>query len=607
MKFNRILQADSTEILRQLYSDLTNLYYTYYKHRIKEQDYYELVLRIIEKSKREYKNDIPYIDYLRQEISKEIKTERRNSFNEKEIINEFFKDYPLKKDNLEDLLDYYEILKEYLSIKKIEMTPENIFYLINENKSGKKLLKGIVEGLKKQNKLEKVLKENNSLVSLIEIYCRLNNIVINNKNESYENLTPTSSVNAYLNEIKDYPLLSREEEALLSERIKNGDIEAKKRLIECNLKLVVSIAKHFLNRGFPLLDLIQEGNLGLIRAVEKFDGSMGYKFSTYATDWIRLYIGRMIASKGRMIRLTSSAYEKIGKYRETVDRLQHELGRVPTVTELSEEMNVSEEDIVKIQILQDDTISYNELIKNGDDTEIEDTIKDESINIEEDMIKDSLNDLIMKLLDDAGLTEREKEVIKCRYGFYGEEMHLETIGKEFGVSKERVRQIEMKALMKLRTSQNILDFIDYTNSPRKSLKNIIEYQKKYDENAGSTKQFLIGKEHQQDRKIVEKGPILKSNNGEKKVTSEKIDVRTYARLLELLNTKEWKDKMNNLRLIDTIILGFEMGLIEGKCYSLESIAEYLEMDIDEVRNIERVAHIAYKIEEKKRLEKVLKK
>ena len=139
MKFNRILQADSTEILRQLYSDLTNLYYTYYKHRIKEQDYYELVLRIIEKSKREYKNDIPYIDYLRQEISKEIKTERRSSFNEKEIINEFFKDYPLKTDNLEDLLDYYEILKEYLSIKKIEMTPENIFYLINENKSGKKL------------------------------------------------------------------------------------------------------------------------------------------------------------------------------------------------------------------------------------------------------------------------------------------------------------------------------------------------------------------------------------------------------------------------------------------------------------------------------------
>ena len=522
MKFNRILQADATEILNQCYSEIMDLYYSYYKHRLKEQEYYELVLELIKKSKTDYKNDIPYTDYLRLEISNSLKT-RKRVVNEKEELEEYLNNHSLENNELKD-------------------------------------------------------------------------------NKDSEENTTSNSIKAYFNEIRSYPILTSEEEVELYHRIKNGDEKAKQRLIECNLKLVVSIARHFQNRGFPLLDLIQEGNLGLMKAVEKFNGDMGYRFSTYATEWIRVYIGRMIASKGRMIKLSSSAYEQIGKYRSTVDRLQNELGRTPTVIEIAEEMELSENDIIKIQILQDDTISLDGFFWEENGEERETFIPDESVDLEKDLMDSCLRGEVNALLNRVGLTEREKEVIKHRYGFYGEPEALEEIGRNLGITRERVRQIEMKALMKLRTAKDILSFADCTERPRQSIENIKKYQKQYEENKGFSKPFLIGKQHQQDRtkqETIEKRPL--KTNIEKEV-EEIIDVRTYAKLLEKLKTEETKEQMKGQRLLDSIVLGFEMGIIDGKTYSFESIADFLEMDVEEVKRISKLAYFTLNLEEQKKKE-----
>ena len=257
-------------------------------------------------------------------------------------------------------------------------------------------------------------------------------------------------VKLYLKEIGSYPLLTIEQEIDLAKRIEAGEESAKKSLAESNLRLVVSIAKRYVGRGLSFLDLIQEGNLGLIKAVDKFDYTKGYKFSTYATWWIRQAITRSIADQSRTIRIPVHMSEVINKTYRVSRTLLQELGREPTELELAKAMNLPIEKVREILKVSADPISLDTPIGEEDDSHLGDFIKDERIVGPEDAAAYSvLQDQISKLLET--LTEREQRVLILRFGLQdGRTRTLEEVGKEFNVTRERIRQIEAKALRKLR-------------------------------------------------------------------------------------------------------------------------------------------------------------
>ena len=257
-------------------------------------------------------------------------------------------------------------------------------------------------------------------------------------------------VKQYLKEIGDYPLLTTEQEIELAQRIMDGDEMAKNLLAESNLRLVVSIAKRYVGRGLSFLDLIQEGNLGLIKAVDKFDYTKGFKFSTYATWWIRQAITRSIADQSRTIRIPVHMSEVINKTYRVSRNLLQELGREPSEQEIADAMDMPVAKVREILKVSADPISLDTPIGEEDDSHLGDFIKDDTImGPEEAAAYTVLQDQIAKLLDT--LTEREQRVLTLRFGLQdGRTRTLEEVGKEFNVTRERIRQIEAKALRKLR-------------------------------------------------------------------------------------------------------------------------------------------------------------
>ena len=270
-------------------------------------------------------------------------------------------------------------------------------------------------------------------------------------------------VRMYLKEIGKVPLLSAEEEIELAQRMEEGDEDAKKRLAEANLRLVVSIAKRYVGRGMLFLDLIQEGNLGLIKAVEKFDYRKGYKFSTYATWWIRQAITRAIADQARTIRIPVHMVETINKLIRVSRQLLQELGREPLPEEIAEEMNLTVERVREILKISQEPVSLETPIGEEEDSHLGDFIQDDNVPVPADAAAFTL--LKEQLVEVLGtLTEREQKVLRLRFGLDdGRARTLEEVGKEFNVTRERIRQIEAKALRKLRhpsRSRKLKDYLD---------------------------------------------------------------------------------------------------------------------------------------------------
>ncbi|HJD31267.1 MAG TPA: RNA polymerase sigma factor RpoD [Candidatus Eisenbergiella stercorigallinarum] len=270
-------------------------------------------------------------------------------------------------------------------------------------------------------------------------------------------------VRMYLKEIGKVPLLSADEEIELAQRMEEGDEDAKKRLAEANLRLVVSIAKRYVGRGMLFLDLIQEGNLGLIKAVEKFDYRKGYKFSTYATWWIRQAITRAIADQARTIRIPVHMVETINKLIRVSRQLLQELGREPAPEEIAEEMNMPVERVREILKISQEPVSLETPIGEEEDSHLGDFIQDDNVPVPADaaafsLLKEQLNEVL------GTLTEREQKVLRLRFGLDdGRARTLEEVGKEFNVTRERIRQIEAKALRKLRhpsRSRKLKDYLD---------------------------------------------------------------------------------------------------------------------------------------------------
>ena len=281
--------------------------------------------------------------------------------------------------------------------------------------------------------------------------------------DSAKNIPTDDPVRMYFKEIGKVPLLTAEEERELAIRIEQGDEEAKKKLCESNLRLVVSIARRYLNRGLSFLDLIQEGNLGLIKAVEKFDYTKGYKFSTYATWWIRQAITRSIADQARTIRIPVHMVETINKLIRVSRQLLQEYGREPTSEEIAREMGISVEKVREIKKISQDPVSLETPIGEEEDSHLGDFIPDEDIPSPVDAAAYSmLQKQLREVLDT--LSEREKKVLILRFGLDdGRPRTLEEVGREFNVTRERIRQIEAKALRKLRhpsRSKKLRDYLE---------------------------------------------------------------------------------------------------------------------------------------------------
>ncbi len=270
-------------------------------------------------------------------------------------------------------------------------------------------------------------------------------------------------VRMYLKEIGKVPLLSAEEETELARRMEHGDEAAKKKLAEANLRLVVSIAKRYVGRGMLFLDLIQEGNLGLIKAVEKFDYSKGYKFSTYATWWIRQAITRAIADQARTIRIPVHMVETINKLVRVQRQLLQELGREATPEEIAEKMDIPVERVREIQKISQEPVSLETPIGEEEDSHLGDFLPDENVPVPDEatakaMLKEAVQDVL------GTLTEREQKVLRLRFGIDDDKARtLEEVGREFNVTRERIRQIEAKAIRKLKSAskkRKLQEFLD---------------------------------------------------------------------------------------------------------------------------------------------------
>ena len=281
---------------------------------------------------------------------------------------------------------------------------------------------------------------------------------------SDQGITIDDPVKVYLKEIGRVPLLSSEEEIELAIRISDGDVAANQRLSEANLRLVVSIAKRYLGRGMQFLDLIQEGNLGLIKAVEKFDYTKGFKFSTYATWWIRQAITRAIADQARTIRIPVHMVETINKVKKVQSQLLHQNGHEPSADEISKEIDMPVDKVREIMRVAQEPVSLETPIGEEEDSHLGDFIPDNDAPAPADaashtMLREQLSDVL------STLTPREEKVLRLRFGLEdGRSRTLEEVGKEFNVTRERIRQIEAKALRKLRhpsRSRKLKDYLDY--------------------------------------------------------------------------------------------------------------------------------------------------
>ena len=269
------------------------------------------------------------------------------------------------------------------------------------------------------------------------------------------------SVKMYFKEMGRYHLLAPDEELELARKAKDGDLKARQFLAESNLRLVVSIAKRYIGRGLPLSDLIQEGNLGLIKAIEKFDYTKGFRFSTYATWWIRQAVTRAIADDGRTIRVPVHMVESINKYKKAAARLTSETGREPTTSELAEAMGLTEEKVKDIIKASQDTVSLDSPVGEEEDSTLSDFVADDkevtlSDSVDQTLLKEQLSEAL------SILSEREEDVIRMRFGLDdGNPKTLEQVGKKLGVTRERIRQIEAKALRRLRIPLAKMGFSEY--------------------------------------------------------------------------------------------------------------------------------------------------
>ena len=610
------------------------------------------------------------------------------------LVNKGFKNCKSYNDSIENLKTIEKIFKKLNYIPNPDITIK----LIDENLLLSETIKIIVNNdldIITKGEINKIF-DNDIIILIIESYCMMNNIKIQeyeeDNKEFEENIINYEGENIdivklYLNEISRRKLLTLDEEIKLTKRIKDGDEEAKKIFIESNLRLVVSVARKHLNQGLSFLDLIQEGNIGLMKAVDKFDSSKGYRFSTYATWWIRQGITRAISNKSRNVRIPVYLHRRINKFNKVAKELEMKYGREAKIEEIANELKISVKYAQEIYQYKNDSISINLLVGDDKDNELGNIISSKNIGPDEQAMTDLMKFQVKQLLEKCNLKPIEKEVILLRFGFNNTPMTLGEIGNIYNITGERVRQIEASALMKLRKYKNITDFAEYMENPKEAINNIEIYRKKYKNSGSNTKSFLknVRREKEDDNMVktiyeyfknyskeevdkvlstlsdeslelirirygddltvpvnnklteeqrkkfygsvmaqikrllenpdIKRRKVQKNEIEEKKIESTSIveNVQTknnlvetneehtskitkydYINMIKLFKTSNFKQMISNLGSKESIIISLRMGYIDGKYFSVDAIAEFLDIERDEVSKIIKEVLLNYK-------------
>ena len=487
-----IMNMSEDEIYASIEPIIEQIYQEYKYLNLSKEDMKQIVGSVIVQSVTDYSSDKNYDSYLQDLLRKRLDYETQQKLKEDDkkeaIINSYINNIATT-DQENNISISLRRLSRFFYKYHIILDPELVINLINQNSILIHTLKKVVDDNKKlmidHNLVE--LFDDRNIISLLEVYCDSHNINIqdNHYNEKEDFADYDSSLDdplkEYLKEISKNPLLTKEQEQDLAFKYKKGDMTARQTLINRNLRLVVSVAKKIHNTDLSFLDLIQEGNLGLIKAVEKFDPEKGYKLSTYATWWIKQAMSRAIADKGRNIRIPVHMIEKINKYKKVRISLENKLGKEPSITEIAHEMNISIETAKELNRLQYDTASLNTPLTEGEDSEeLQNMISAKDEPLEDSYSQTELSGKLVSVMKDC-LTDREIETMNLRYGLKdGKPRTLEEVGDILGVTRERIRQIESKALAKLRNpkfSKQLIDFVAVVPSNNNNNTSIQAYNK----------------------------------------------------------------------------------------------------------------------------------
>lgn len=472
LKNSNLKRMSSNEILNAMMPSLTGLYCNLEYLNISKEDFYNIALAEITKTKDNYGNKSSYTEFIKNRVKYiVIEREKRSLTNNEEVlkllngyINYSFPD----NGNLDSLLRSFKKLEKFLVLYNCELSPEITTSLLKNDKLNN-MVKVMVDKCLPELTISKIMKLYNSylLISIVEVYAMLNDIeIIDDEIEENDNYK-SDEVDIYLKEISTKRVLTADEERELFIRYYNGDMDAKKELIECNLKLVVSFAKKYKNRGLDLADLIQEGNIGLLTAIDRFDINMGCKFSTYAYNWIRQSVTRAIMNKGRSVRLPVYWYYGLPSFFEKYNALANELNREPTLDEMVEKFNIPRNTVMRYHELMLETKSLNEFVGEDKDQEVGDFWLHTDNDVEDRVFDLELKDDVKRAFSVVGLSQKEIIVLELRFGFYeGKIFTLQAIADMFKVTRERIRQIELRALNKIRSNRLAMKLLaEYTSNP----------------------------------------------------------------------------------------------------------------------------------------------
>ena len=463
-----------------MFDELYNIYTDYKYLNIPQNEYDKEVLKVISLYSNECINNQEFKIIITNKINNYLFTKEELLMNDSETSFKFFYDFINCKfteiTSFDSAYEKFCLLDTLIKSHNYELSMELIDELIIKNERFYIALEFIYEKYHKQILDKDFLNIDSSLlIEVLKRYDYFNNSKLLDiddiSDDSYFNETSDNygnSVAKYLKEIGKYPLLTQQEEIELAYKIKFGDNTAREKFLNSNLRLVVSIAKKYHCDNLSFLDLIQEGNLGLIQALEKFDVTLGYKFSTYATWWINHYITKAIIDKGSAIRIPVHAYEKFLKYKSIQNKLELDLNREPTIEEIALELKMTPKEVSEIVKYDYDITSINNVINEDQDSELGDLLPDNE-DIELSTINSLLKEDIINLIKTSNLSEREIKILLLRNGFINDKVYtLEEIARMYNLTKERIRQLEEKALAKLRKSKRVNDFLCYSQDIKNS-------------------------------------------------------------------------------------------------------------------------------------------
>lgn len=408
---------------------------------------------------------------LKNYCESEVK-EKLDSNNSVEVIDSFIKNKLKFNTKFEHNIRELKKLGVFLSKYDYILDIDALNQLVTSNGYLDELFKEISlsQTESSESKISSTITDDSFISSLVEGYCCLNNIQIQDELDDLEE-DCTDNLKIYFQEISKYPLLTKEEERNLFYEYNSGSVSAKKKLIESNLRLVISIAKKYKYHGLSFEDLIQEGNIGLMTSIEKFDATKGYKLSTYATWWIRQAIVRSLETKGRMIQLPSRRVQRINKYNRISEELEKDLGREPTIAEMSKAMRLSYSTILEVYNERNYPTSLNAMVSCEDTKELGEFVSSD-FEVDQDINNKMANNDIEKIMLET-LNEREKKVLMLRFGFdENKEMTWEEISEALGISKEGARKIEKRSLNKIRRNRKTKYLAYYMDSPKTSQENL---------------------------------------------------------------------------------------------------------------------------------------